>query len=84
MQVTDLRLKLSAYVPFIPPPQPPQLVENINELSKFTRKIVAVGDLHGDLKNALKVLKMSDVVDEKGDWSGKIDVFAQTGDIIDR
>ena len=48
------------------------------------RHIVAVGDLHGDLPNALKVLKFSGVIDEAGDWSGIPDFFVQTGDIIDR
>jgi hypothetical protein len=50
----------------------------------FTRKIIAVGDLHGDLPNALKVLQMAHVVDAHGNWSGEIDFFVQTGDIIDR
>ncbi|KAL1754441.1 Metallo-dependent phosphatase-like protein [Schizophyllum commune] len=50
----------------------------------FRRHIVAVGDLHGDLPNALKVLKFSGVIDEAGDWSGIPDFFVQTGDIIDR
>lgn len=50
----------------------------------FTRRIVAVGDLHGDLGNAYKVLHMAGVVDEEGAWSGGVDFFVQTGDIIDR
>ena len=51
---------------------------------QFTRKIVAVGDLHGDMPNALEVLQMAGVVDDNGDWSGEVDFFVQTGDIIDR
>ncbi|KZP22815.1 Metallo-dependent phosphatase [Athelia psychrophila] len=50
----------------------------------FTRKIVAIGDLHGDLPNALKVLHMAGVTDEHGDWAGAIDFLVQTGDIVDR
>ena len=50
----------------------------------FTRHIVAVGDIHGDLPNAKRVLDFSGVVDEFGDWSGDVDFFVQTGDIIDR
>lgn len=50
----------------------------------FTRRIVAVGDLHGDLPNARKVLQMTNVVDEHGNWTGNVDYFVQTGDIIDR
>ncbi|KAA1467613.1 Metallo-dependent phosphatase [Dentipellis sp. KUC8613] len=47
-------------------------------------RIVAVGDLHGDIGNAQKVLEMADVVDAEGNWSGRVDVLVQTGDIIDR
>lgn len=50
----------------------------------YTRRIVAVGDLHGDMPNAQKVLHMAGVVDANGDWSGEVDYFVQTGDIIDR
>lgn len=50
----------------------------------FSRHIVAVGDLHGDLPNARRVLKFSNVIDDSGDWSGEVDFLVQTGDIIDR
>lgn len=50
----------------------------------FVRRIVAVGDLHGDFGNARKVLEMSGVVDKAGKWTGDVDFFVQTGDIIDR
>jgi len=52
--------------------------------TKYSRHIVAVGDLHGDLPNARRVLKFSDVIDEFDNWSGHVDFFVQTGDIIDR
>ncbi|THV07314.1 Metallo-dependent phosphatase [Dendrothele bispora CBS 962.96] len=55
-----------------------------SDIKPFTRHIVAVGDLHGDFPNALRVLQFSGVVDEKGDWTGDADFFVQTGDIIDR
>lgn len=51
---------------------------------RFSRRIVAIGDIHGDLFNAGRVLQMAGVVDEDGNWSGDVDVFVQTGDIIDR
>ncbi|KAF8206264.1 Metallo-dependent phosphatase-like protein [Mycena galopus ATCC 62051] len=50
----------------------------------FTRHIVAVGDLHGDIKNAQTVLQFSGVVDSFGNWTGDADFFVQTGDIVDR
>ena len=55
-----------------------------SERHPFSRHIVAVGDLHGDLSNARRVLDFSGVIDEFGDWSGDVDFFVQTGDIIDR
>ena len=55
-----------------------------SERLPFIRHIVAVGDLHGDLPNARRVLDFSGVIDEFGDWSGDVDFFVQTGDIIDR
>ena len=47
-------------------------------------RLVAVGDLHGDLPNARRVLHMAGVTDESGVWSGGADIFVQTGDIVDR
>jgi hypothetical protein len=51
---------------------------------QHSTRIVAVGDLHGDIGNAQKVLEMAHVVDSDGMWSGEVDIFVQTGDIIDR
>jgi len=62
----------------------PSDAESNDQPETFTRHIVAVGDLHGDLPNAERVLRFSGVVDDFGDWSGHVDVFVQTGDIIDR
>lgn len=53
-------------------------------VSGFERRIVALGDLHGDLRNALTTLKMSGVINEDQEWSGNVDFLVQTGDIIDR
>lgn len=58
--------------------------ESVSATPAFTRRIVAVGDLHGDFPNAFKVLQMAHVVDKHGDWTGDVDFFVQTGDIIDR
>ncbi|KAI6108055.1 Metallo-dependent phosphatase-like protein [Pisolithus sp. B1] len=57
---------------------------DVDPRPKFKRRIVAVGDIHGDLLNAHRVLQMARVVDEDGLWTGEVDVFVQTGDIIDR
>ena len=36
------------------------------------------------MPNARKALRMADVVDDEGNWSGNVDYFVQTGDIVDR
>lgn len=47
-------------------------------------RVVAVGDLHGDLDNALAVLGLAGLVDATGAWSGGSDTLVQTGDVTDR
>ena len=47
-------------------------------------KIVAVGDIHGDYKNFVLILKGTGIVDENLNWAGGKIHFVQTGDIMDR
>lgn len=47
-------------------------------------RVVAVGDLHGDLDQALTVLRMAGVVDAEGGWAGGSTVLVHTGDTLDR
>jgi hypothetical protein len=43
------------------------------------RRIVAVGDLHGDKANSLSVLRMAGVIDAHNNWAGgDHTVFVQT------
>ncbi|XP_051134596.1 shewanella-like protein phosphatase 1 [Andrographis paniculata] len=50
------------------------------------RRIVAVGDLHGDLEKARYALRMADVLSSDGQdsWVGGQTVLVQLGDILDR
>ncbi|KAI8928616.1 Metallo-dependent phosphatase-like protein [Entophlyctis helioformis] len=48
------------------------------------RRIVAVGDLHGDLSQALFTLTMAGLIDGNRDWAGGDAIFVQTGDVVDR
>ncbi|KAI8082958.1 Metallo-dependent phosphatase-like protein [Halteromyces radiatus] len=48
------------------------------------RRIVAMGDLHGDLANTKKILALAGLIDEKGHWSGQDAIYVQTGDVLDR
>jgi hypothetical protein len=47
-------------------------------------KIIAVGDLHGDYGNFVKILIGTKVVDEGLHWIAGRTHFVQTGDIVDR
>eukprot|EP01084_Bolivina_argentea_P129507 228718_1 len=47
-------------------------------------KVVAIGDLHGDLSQTLKLLQLTGIVDENGTWIAKDTILVQTGDIVDR
>ncbi|GAA5817556.1 hypothetical protein MFLAVUS_011104 [Mucor flavus] len=52
--------------------------------TEFERRIVALGDLHGDLPNTLAILKFSNIIDEDHHWIGGDAIFVQTGDVVDR
>ncbi len=47
-------------------------------------KIIAVGDLHGDFKNFVIILKGTKLIGEKLHWIGGKTHLVQTGDIMDR
>jgi len=47
-------------------------------------RVVAIGDIHGDFKKLMKLLRTANLVDSKGNWSAKNTILVQTGDLIDR
>ncbi len=47
-------------------------------------RIVAIGDLHGDLERTKRVLRLAGAVDANINWAGGSMVLVQTGDQIDR
>ncbi|CEI92812.1 hypothetical protein RMCBS344292_07062 [Rhizopus microsporus] len=48
------------------------------------RRIVAMGDLHGDLANTLSILKFSKIIDDDQRWIAGNTILVQTGDVVDR
>ncbi|MDC0254270.1 metallophosphoesterase [Bacteriovoracales bacterium] len=46
--------------------------------------IVAIGDLHGDYSQALKLLKKAEIIDDQSRWIGGDTILVQLGDQIDR
>jgi hypothetical protein len=47
-------------------------------------RVVAVGDLHGDLAATRAALRLAGVIDEGDRWTGGTAVLVQTGDQLDR
>jgi len=47
-------------------------------------RIVAVGDVHGDLPAFKAILAQAGVIDAAGSWAGGSTILVQTGDLIDR
>src|SRR5690606_24472494 len=47
-------------------------------------RVVAIGDLHGDLEATRKALRLAGAIDAKDRWVGGALVVVQTGDAIDR
>lgn len=48
------------------------------------KRLVAIGDLHGDLAATKSALRAAGVIDASDAWSGGDTVIVQTGDILDR
>ena len=54
------------------------------DVFKGVDRIVAVGDLHGDYDQYIKVLTTNGLVDEALRWAGGKTHFVQLGDVVDR
>ncbi len=48
------------------------------------RRLVAIGDLHGDLGGTRAALRAAGAIDDKDHWIGGELVVVQTGDVLDR
>jgi hypothetical protein len=47
-------------------------------------RVVAIGDVHGDLPATREVLRLAGVLDEQDQWIGGTTIVVQTGDQLDR
>ena len=56
----------------------------LSSVARAGPRVVALGDLHGDLPQTERALRLAGVVDEQGRWSGGPTVLVQTGDVVDR
>jgi len=63
-----------------PTPQPPWFADRLPPAPR----IVAIGDVHGDLRAFRAALRAGGVLDAADHWSGAETVVVQTGDVFDR
>ncbi|GET90941.1 serine/threonine phosphatase, putative [Leishmania tarentolae] len=52
-------------------------------LSAEARRLVAVGDLHGDYEQSVAVLRLAGLIDNSNHWIGEDALLVQLGDILD-
>jgi hypothetical protein len=69
-------------------PPPREGVASIRLSGRLSRpappRLVAIGDLHGDLDHTRRALRLAGAIDAKDQWAGGSLVVVQTGDEIDR
>jgi hypothetical protein len=68
-------------------PSSARAAENVGSLGvskPAPERVVAIGDLHGDIEAARRALKLAGAIDDKDSWIGGKLVVVQTGDAIDR
>ncbi|KDP35155.1 hypothetical protein JCGZ_10689 [Jatropha curcas] len=74
---------------FLPPVDPNQQTTS-NEASNFRthyptpNRLVAIGDLHGDLEKSKQALRLAGLIDGSDRWSGGSATVVQIGDVLDR
>lgn len=49
-----------------------------------TRRVVALGDVHGDFDRAVAILQEIGLIDDQLKWRGGDSILVQTGDLLDR
>jgi hypothetical protein len=48
------------------------------------KRIIVIGDIHGDMNMTIKVLKLAKLIDKNNSWIGGETVVVQVGDMVDR
>ena len=60
------------------------LLVRVATLTGEEPRIVAVGDVHGDLQSFEMILQAAQILDKNGNWAGGNSILVQTGDALDR
>ena len=75
---------LAASAPVAPAPSAPPTIEDTSFRFPAAERIVAIGDIHGDVHAARAALQLGGAIDAAGKWIGGGLVVVQTGDQLDR
>lgn len=67
---------------FLEYPLPSHTLRNVTKYGM--KRIVAIGDLHGDLLQTIKLLKLTNIINDALSWNTRDTILIQTGDIVDR
>lgn len=51
---------------------------------QWNHKIIAIGDIHGDVESLKLILRHSNLIDENDEWIAEDVMLVQVGDILDR
>lgn len=73
-------------MPAPPPPRPAPapVIEDTSFRYPAAERLVAIGDLHGDVQATRSALRLAGAIGDDGRWSGGRLVVVQTGDQLDR
>jgi len=58
--------------------------KRIKKLKKQFKRIVAIGDIHGDYEKLISLLRHAKLINKKNKWIAKNTALVQEGDLIDR
>ena len=62
----------------------PEVRPPVSATLQGIKRVVAIGDVHGDFSALEVALKGAGLIDDDGHWTGKDTVLVQTGDLLDR
>ena len=66
-------------------PKPkPALKVDIKTRYPAADRVIAIGDVHGDIKATRAALEIGGLIDDDDNWTGGTTVLVQTGDVLDR
>jgi hypothetical protein len=83
-RITLITGLLALCLSFQPADQPADPPRDLPSRFPEPRRIVAIGDLHGDLEATRRALKLAGAIDDRDHWIGGDLVLVQTGDQLDR